>query len=662
MLTYVINTSENKTFDSDRLFDLAGYNRIRWMNCRLDNIRKYSDIIFDKQNVLGADSFRVVIIVDFYGFDRIRAPYGRNGYGEEKGVELNLYMPYIEAYLQDNFIRPLEQSELFAKEYEIYYVQNAKYEKFEHIDNAESQLEYILSGNEDFKGEDKVIISELADGSTVEEAMPSFGSFTLYCTPNISLEFNLAEYPYGIPEETMTFSQFFSAFRIRSTIRSQFRCHYYMTTYGNGPARAAFDTLTLSLYLVWLYEREEAVMTEGDFEVTEINAEALKDILETSWQKIAVARNIAESNNSKYFSLLVNSGEITSHIENEENTSEEEAIDKEKARIRLKKSESTRSANDLYNTVVRYANKTSNELDDEQRKELDSMMSSYLRKRDETSEVGIEVAFDELMDMGALTMTEQCPSKEQFDYIVEQREREISSLFDKVLKAQYINMDYSKVKERADKAYIEYNKLAACARWSIISDILFMIVSVLSFLIPYHYLQLDNFVSSTVKASTLFGISCGVFAGLFAIAVILQAVLLSGKMRKQKKILIDCFITCKAMRNQSFSHLKKKYEFELIRIEEARYEIRQLANLYDKNMAIDKNIMCHRLLLEELYDKLSSMLNNLGVEPKMNNDISLRDEFDISKPLYARENAIYQIFSIETIEKMFPKKKGSDGK
>ena len=484
MLTYVINTSENKTFDSDRLFDLAGYNRIRWMNCRLDNIRKYSDIIFDKQNVLGADSFRVVIIVDFYGFDRIRAPYGRNGYGEEKGVELNLYMPYIEAYLQDNFIRPLEQSELFAKEYEIYYVQNAKYEKFEHIDNAESQLEYILSGNEDFKGEDKVIISELADGSTVEEAMPSFGSFTLYCTPNISLEFNLAEYPYGIPEETMTFSQFFSAFRIRSTIRSQFRCHYYMTTYGNGPARAAFDTLTLSLYLVWLYEREEAVMTEGDFEVTEINAEALKDILETSWQKIAVARNIAESNNSKYFSLLVNSGEITSHIENEENTSEEEAIDKEKARIRLKKSESTRSANDLYNTVVRYANKTSNELDDEQRKELDSMMSSYLRKRDETSEVGIEVAFDELMDMGALTMTEQCPSKEQFDYIVEQREREISSLFDKVLKAQYINMDYSKVKERADKAYIEYNKLAACARWSIISDILFMIVSVLSFLIP----------------------------------------------------------------------------------------------------------------------------------------------------------------------------------
>jgi len=33
MITYVINTSENKTFDSEKLFDLAGYNKIRWIQC-----------------------------------------------------------------------------------------------------------------------------------------------------------------------------------------------------------------------------------------------------------------------------------------------------------------------------------------------------------------------------------------------------------------------------------------------------------------------------------------------------------------------------------------------------------------------------------------------------------------------------------------------------
>ena len=32
MITYVINTSDNKIFDSNLLFELAGYNKIRWMH------------------------------------------------------------------------------------------------------------------------------------------------------------------------------------------------------------------------------------------------------------------------------------------------------------------------------------------------------------------------------------------------------------------------------------------------------------------------------------------------------------------------------------------------------------------------------------------------------------------------------------------------------
>ena len=77
MITYVINTSENKTFDSGMLFDLAGYSKIRWLYSPLNEIEKCAEKIYEKQNVLGAERFRIAVIVDFFGFDRIRIPYGQ---------------------------------------------------------------------------------------------------------------------------------------------------------------------------------------------------------------------------------------------------------------------------------------------------------------------------------------------------------------------------------------------------------------------------------------------------------------------------------------------------------------------------------------------------------------------------------------------------------
>jgi hypothetical protein len=50
------------------------------------------------------------------------------------------------------------------------------------------------------------------------------------------------------------------------------------------------------------------------------------------------------------------------------------------------------------------------------------------------------------------------------------------------------------------------------------------------------------------------------------------------------------------------------------------------------------------------------MLNNLDVEPVLDADESISGEFDINKPIRSRENRIYKIFSIETIEKLFKRK------
>ena len=128
MITYVINTSENKTFDSSRLFELAGYSRIRWIQSSFNDISKCVEYISERQNNIIADDFRIAVIIDFYGFDRIRIPYGRRGFADDDGVDMSLYMPYLEVYLLDNLIMKLELKELYASDFEIYYVQSEKSE------------------------------------------------------------------------------------------------------------------------------------------------------------------------------------------------------------------------------------------------------------------------------------------------------------------------------------------------------------------------------------------------------------------------------------------------------------------------------------------------------------------------------------------------------
>ena len=118
----------------------------------------------------------------------------------------------------------------------------------------------------------------------------------------------------------------------------------------------------------------------------------------------------------------------------------------------------------------------------------------------------------------------------------------------------------------------------------------------------------------------------------------------------------NCYIDCKAKERYSFSSLRKRYEQDLIRIEQARYELRQLKHLHEANRAKDNNVRIHREMLEEVEDRLSSMLNNLDVIPVFDPNETVEGEFDLSKSLRSRENKVYQIFSIETIEKMFPKK------
>ena len=645
MITYVINTSENRTFESDTLFDVAGYNKIRWMKCRLNEIKRCALEIYEKQNVLAAEQFRVAVIVDFYGFDRIRTPYGKEGYGEEKGVDLSLYMPYIEMFLADNLIATLERQEMVAADYEVFYVQSSKFERYECLDNAEEQLRYILSG-----------VGE-PDGDDVKEEL--FSEYSLYCTSTVSLNFKLSDYPYCDAVRPLSFSEFYVAANQRAGNKKVIRPHYYVTLYGSGAVRSAYDTLSLSLYLINIYEREESFLDEGDLEVPHIDGDVLKDVLETSWVKLAVAKEYAAVHDSKYYSLNQNVNEIKNTIKEQEKIGIEGSLEKQRTEV-LKSNKLKKSVDTMYRCIIECDEKDSNALNEENRAEFDFIFSKYLEKRDSTNEKNVEQDFNNLRQMGALVTTDQCPSREQYNFAVKSRQKDISELFKRALNAEYLSVEYSEEREKAEEAYYEYSKWRACVNKSVLADLLFLVISVFFTVYPYKALQVDGMFNLTIGKSVLLWITIAAISGVFVLAFLINLIMMAYRMKVEKNKIKDCYITCLAKQMYSFSEIRRRYQYELIRIEEARYEIRQITHLFELNLAKEQRVAYHRMMLEKIQDKVGSMLNNLGVQPVYDSDQSIFNEFNIEKSVYSKDNRVYQVFSVETIERLFPKRRGEN--
>lgn len=687
MLTYVINTSENKTFDSDRLFDLAGYNKIRWHNCLLSEIKQCAQEIFEKQNILGADRFRIAVLIDFYGFDRVRVPYGRLGFGGESGVDISLYMPYIEAYLMDNLIAYLELRELYAEDFEIYYVQNSKLERYEFVQGAKEQLKQVLGGLDVVEGseeEARLKVEELnkqkeelegdkkskkkdksKDGAEdlpvvryddeVDEEfvvpevqdLVQYSSFSLYCTPTVSLNFYLKDYPYGSTQ--MTLGQFFEALRDRMGVRSTIRRYYYVTSYGGGKARLAFDTLSLSLYLIRMYEREESFEKDGEIKISRLDANRLKEVLETAWIKVCIASEVAKSNDSKYIALSDNLGADYDEVLGT-------AVAQDTIPLSLGKENLT--VEQTYEKICYLAERTPEQVAEDHRKDFDDIMEKYLVSRDETRERNMEIEFEERIHEGALKKTSYCPSKAEFDALVADKQKKISDLFADALDADYISVDFEDEKKNATKIYREYVNAKACLPKKMLGDLIIMLLAMIAVFVPYTVLQLAHY-GSGINVWLLAINMLALFAGLYILAAIIRLAPILGKLRKCKEAMNLCYAKCRRKESYSMSKIRHRYEIDLINIERQRYAIRQLKRFYDANVAIDRNIQRHRDMLREVKDRIAGILNNLDVEPIFDPYESVEGEFDVNKPIRSKDNKVYRVFSIETIEAMFPKK-GSD--
>ncbi len=717
MVTYVINTSENKTFDSDQLFRLVGYNKIQWLNCSLNAVEDCVDFIKNKQGAIEAEEFRIAVLIDFLGFDRIRAPYGRRGYGKDEGVECSLYLPYIEAYLKDRLLYVLEKQEYYASECDVFYIKSGNFEVIENIDNMEEQVKqivspvessfvkkvknYVLEDKKVYVDNDGKIFSEesylkakeeidelnnlLAETDTkkgkaeileklqekinfVDNVRPNVKSvrtvkeedvytqFSLYCTRNLSLEYNVEDFPYGIDESEGMFAserEFFRAFCERAGKSRRIRRHFYHTSVGGSVARAAFDNLALSLHLIRLYEREDRILEEGDIEISGVDPDGLKNLLITAWNKIVCARKVSRENKSLYYSLkLITEKEMK--VEIEEKETDEEILKSERAKITVDNAKIKKSVDLQYKEIMGMGRSENQGFVDEDKEEFDRILSEYLKKRDEMSERDVDVRFKELIRSGSLETTDQCPSKQEFDFIIGEKHDEISKLMGNALQAEYSVQKFDKEQKEAEKHYENYLAAKKVLTRNIIGDIIFMLLTVAVMIVPF--IVLKSIVGFTVGTVMTYIVSAGTFAGLFLLSLFLTLLPWMQKMKSVKRKMLECYKDCLAKRKVALKKLKRRYEVELINIEEFRYEIRQLTLLYEANLLKDKNVNKHRVVLEEVENCLSGILNNLGIRPVVDETESVEGEFNLLKPIRANENKVYKIFSLDAIESVLVRK------
>ncbi len=716
MITYVVNTSENRTFDSDQLFKLAGYKKIHWLNVRLDEVDRCVEYIKNKQGAIESEEFRIAVVVDFFGYDKIRIPYGRDGYFNDPGVECSLYLPYVEAYLDDKLFYALEKQELFSASYELFYIKGGRLELIENMDNLKDQVDEVVFPDEDsYAGVNKYYVKEnknayvSVDGKVytdedyakfkvelkelnnrlyenlsnkekdqVLEQMQilndkldtvrteklevkkvieekAYTHFKLYCTQNLSLKFDITAYPYVISlnkGEGISSRQFFEVFYERTIKSKRIRRFFYNTSLGGSPAKSAFENLALYLNLVRLYEREDSFKEDGVVEVTSVDAEQLKALLLNAWNKVVKAKKVAKENNSFYYSLKSIFKKEPKKEKKKQETPEEEFA-KIRSKVTVPNDEVKDSIDKQFDFIISMGKKGEKIFIDKDKEEFDEILSKYLQKRNEITEQDIEEDFKDKIKTDRLERTNQCPPKQELDFVISQKEDEISVLMEKVLKAEYSVQKFEEEQKHAKKYYEKYLEAKKVLQRGTIGDVIFLILTLATVIVPY--VVAKSIIGFNVGTIITLLLCSGTFLGLFILSFIVAVLPSIKKMKKMKRLMFECYKDCLAKKKKALFDLRRRYEIDLISIEELRYEIRQVLYLYEFNLKKDKNIDKHRKALDDVENCLGTILNNLGVHPVIDNNVIVEREFNMLKPILAHDNKIYKVFSLDAIESLLVK-------
>ena len=285
------------------------------------------------------------------------------------------------------------------------------------------------------------------------------------------------------------------------------------------------------------------------------------------------------------------------------------------------------------------------------KRDMDVLIKDYLRERDNTKESVDDYEFDNARE--DCKRVDQCPSKIDYDNVVGKKKEKIAQILKDTMSVEYSNKDYSGKRQQADEDYAEYDQAKRSLGKNILVDVLIWAMAMVIMMVPF--IALSGFDFSSV---VMYVLTMVVLTGIFAFAFAIRVIPLVAKMKTAKAKLIRNFIECRKQQKAAMVGYELRYKEELIEIEHLRYEIRNITRLYNYNLAKNKNIEQHRQMLEIVENKLSAMLNNLGVEPVVVKYRDLSDEFNVNKSYMSNENRVYKVFSIDTIENLFEKKEG----
>ena len=682
MQTYVINTSENRVFDSNLLFELVGYNKISWLDSGLDKVETCAKNIIEKQSAPMADDCRVVVLVDFYSFKKTLHPDK-----EAASDYVAIYKNFIEIYLLDHLFDPLRHARVGLDTCEVFYIQYVEQATHRYNDAEKEQVAHLLKLDEEcrrmrierhnekvqYEERQKTAVSMTAesDGKKASKEVVAVGEEKRYSMFTIEYENGVLEFPaesfyqndyddddvdeLGIldpnaPENLMvngkvTFNKFYQGYRTRS---AQPRKYGVMTrTYlasGAVASRAAFDNLNLSLSLIRIYEREDSLPhSEVQNEVIpRVNKNVFRNTLVTAYAKIDAALDEARENGGQgaFYSLEPPEENAVFFPEEDSATQGGYAEDERHARLDIEKQ---------YLAIRSFVSNGAGEKTPAQQEAFDKLMESYKRTRDASREgTAKEEKKQELLKRAE--KTDRCPSLLDYKNAIEKREKQLRNLLKDALEAEIGAADYSEELARADKVYDKYKAAEACMTRNIVGDTAFLVLTLLAMLIPYGILQCANRPFG-VSAILMYTVAAAVFGGIFLFSFFLHFLPHIRRMDKAKLQMDLIYKDCLEKQKKAFEKLNRRYKKELPEIEKIRYQMRVIHYLYAANAEKNRHAEAHREMLERVRDVLHGMMSSMQIAPDPGLEVSIEGEFNINKPFSA--NKVYKIFSIDVIDEMF---------
>jgi hypothetical protein len=284
-------------------------------------------------------------------------------------------------------------------------------------------------------------------------------------------------------------------------------------------------------------------------------------------------------------------------------------------------------------------------------------MNEYLGRRDDLRN-RIRNSIGNSLEEKEDEMDYYFPSEIDYKKAIKKRQDSLSDCLSTALSAEYHTQDFTELKKEADEAFDQYMLVKLKETKTIIGDIAMMLLAVIAMVVPFAVLQPDVLPLKSFAALP-YVIAGGIFALIFGILAIARIFIANRRISMARSQLNYVFEQCCEKKNEATNALVKKFDIDLIKVEQIRHNI-SLIKLRNKlNKEKNKHVEAHREKLEEVENTLSGMLNSFGEKPDLSGYDDVHGEFTVEKPIISSENKVYKIFSIEAIEAMFNERGGN---